>query len=157
MRFHAAICTVFTVLVASPALGNFHILQGTFVLQTPGEPITTQDVYYAPSNKYNCGWLGSIGKDRTHNIHSPTIQYPSDVTFTAPNPICGVENMTFHYREGNGFTLTDDNGDAGECIPNEDTSTLGTFRCGNYVNDVEFWWEMYVCYSYACQDGTDGS
>lgn len=148
---------LFVISLVSPALANFRILAGHFGTASPDAPITSEDVYYAPSNKYDCGWLGSIAKYRTHDIHSPSIQYPSDVTFTAPHPICGVGNMVFHYREGNGFTLTDDNGYAGECVPNRDDSVLGSIRCGNYVLYEEFWNEMYVCYSYACSDGTPGS
>lgn len=139
------------ILVRQFAEGNFHILSGlTCVNGQDGCQIVSNTVSYAPSNQYDCGWLGGFSPVRDHELHMESIKYPSDVTFTSPVPICGVENMVFHYKESGGFDLTDENGAAGDCYPNEDES-LYTMSCGNWLTSATFWSEQYVCYSYACQ------
>lgn len=97
------------------ALANFHILQGYSYFGTKDQG-QRNEVSYAPSNKYNCGWLGGAPV-LAHELGKSTIQQPTDNTFTAKNPICGVSNMVFHRRASGGFTLTDAHGSAGECYP----------------------------------------
>ncbi|KAF2655849.1 hypothetical protein K491DRAFT_715849 [Lophiostoma macrostomum CBS 122681] len=148
-------------LAAAPfAAANFHILQGHQYIQGSEVVFESDHVSYAPSNQYSCSWLGNLGQvnsDREVKAGPTTIEYPSATTFTSTNAICGVEGLTFHYRESGGFSLTDANGDAGSCDPNDSGSSSSLFCWDPTFTVTTNWRELYVCYSYACQDGSDGS
>jgi hypothetical protein len=58
--------------------------------------------------------------------------------------------MTFHYKESGGFDLTDANGAAGSCAPNENSAS-NIFCWDPTFTVTTNWVEKYVCYSYACQ------
>ena len=145
-------------IAAAPfATANFHILQGHQYIQGSEVVFESDHVSYAPSNKYNCGWLGNLGAvNSDHEVKAgpTTIEYPSATSFTSKVPICGVEGMTFHYRESGGFSLTDANGDAGTCDPNYNGASSSIFCWDPTFTVTTNWVEKYVCYSYACQGMT---
>ena len=133
---------------ASLTSADFHILYGRDIHRGALD-ITV--VSYAPSNQYNCDWVGGFQPNQERSLGKTSIQYPTDVTFTSPVPICGVENMVFHNKDSGGFDLTDDNGPAGECYPNGGYGAKGLFCHRDLVFTWDIWDEYYICYSYACQ------